>query len=77
MSWLEIDDRFLRHPKFVKAMSQHVHALYAWFGLMTWTKQNLTDGLIPFRVGARAHASLGSRRPSVAIGACSPPRVER
>lgn len=47
MTWLKLDDGFLRHPKFINAMGRHAHALYTWLGLLSWSKQNLTDGLVP------------------------------
>lgn len=48
MSWLQVDDRFLDHPKVVRAVRlAGSPAVHLWLGLMAFCKQRLTDGVIP------------------------------
>lgn len=48
MSWLQVDDRFLDHPKVVRAVRlAGSPAVHLWLGLMSFCKQHLTDGVIP------------------------------
>lgn len=48
MTWIELDDGILDHPKFIRAVrlggSQAVHL---WLGLRAYCSKNLTDGEIP------------------------------
>lgn len=48
MSWLELDDRILEHPKFIRAVklggSEVVHL---WLGVRAYCGQLLTDGHVP------------------------------
>ena len=48
MSWLELDDRILEHPKFIRAVKlSGSDAIHLWLGLRAYCGQLLTDGLIP------------------------------
>lgn len=48
MSWLQLDDRILEHPKFVRAVRRGGSAaVHLWLGMMSFCKQRLTDGLVP------------------------------
>lgn len=48
MSWLELDDRILEHPKFVRAANRGgSEAIHLWLGLRAYCGQLLTDGEIP------------------------------
>lgn len=48
MSKIELDDHILRHPKFLRAISQGGSAvIHMWLGLRAYCSQNLTDGHIP------------------------------
>lgn len=48
MSWLELDDGILDHPKFIRAVklggSETVHL---WLGIKSYCNKQLTDGLVP------------------------------
>lgn len=48
MSWLELDDGILDHPKFIRAIkiggSETVHL---WLGLRAYCGKQLTDGFVP------------------------------
>jgi hypothetical protein len=48
VSWLELDDRILEHPKFIRlvkmAGSEGVHL---WLGIKSYCGLNLTDGKVP------------------------------
>ncbi len=48
MSWLELDDQILAHPKFVRAVKLGgSEAVHLWLGLRAYCGQHLTDGLVP------------------------------
>ncbi len=48
MSWIKIDDRLLDHPKFVRLEAlAPSRGLHLWVGLMSYAKQQLTDGRVP------------------------------
>lgn len=48
MSWLELDDRILEHPKFLRAAKLGgSEAIHMWLGLRAYCGQMLTDGAIP------------------------------
>lgn len=48
MSYLELDDRILEHPKFIRAVNlAGSEAVHLWLGLRAYCGQNLTDGFIP------------------------------
>ena len=48
MSWLELDDRILEHPKFIRAVKlAGSGAIHLWLGLRAYCGQYLTDGTIP------------------------------
>lgn len=48
MSWIELDDQILNHPKFVRAAARGGgDAVFMWLGLRAYCAQNLSDGLVP------------------------------
>ena len=48
MSWLELDDGILEHPKFIRAVKLGgSEAVHLWLGLRAYCGQHLTDGAIP------------------------------
>src|SRR3954463_2999199 len=48
MTWLEIDDAILDHPKFIRAVKLGgSEAVHLWLGLKAYCNQQLTDGFIP------------------------------
>lgn len=76
MTWLRVDDRILRHPKFVRAERLGGSAaIHLWLAMATWCAEHLTDGEIPADllhavggpsgVKARARALLALRESSL------------
>jgi len=56
MSLLIIDDGFLDHAKFIRAVRvASSAAVHLWLGLMCYCKQQLTDGLVPIDVVSDVH----------------------
>jgi hypothetical protein len=48
MSYLQLDDDLLNHPKFVRAdRLAPSSAVHLWLGLMSYCKRLLTDGVVP------------------------------
>jgi len=48
MSWLELDDGILDHPKFIRAAKLGgSEAIHLWLGLRAYCGKHLTDGAIP------------------------------
>ncbi len=48
MSWLELDDRILEHPKFIRAVKlAGSDAIHLWLGFRAYCGQNLTNGRVP------------------------------
>ena len=48
MSWMDLDDKLLDHPKFIRAVNRGgSEAIHLWLGLRQWVAQQLTDGFIP------------------------------
>lgn len=48
MTWLEIDDGILDHPKFIRAVKLGgSEAVHLWLGLKAYCNQQLTDGFVP------------------------------
>lgn len=48
MSYLQLDDGILDHPKFVRAERLAPSwAVHLWLGLMSYCKRHLTDGIVP------------------------------
>jgi hypothetical protein len=46
-----VDDGILDHPKFIRAVRKAGSAaIHLWLGLMSWSKQQLSDGVIPVDV---------------------------
>jgi 5-methylcytosine-specific restriction endonuclease McrA len=48
MSWINLDDGILEHPKFIRAVnSGGADALHLWLGLRAYCAKHLTDGFVP------------------------------
>lgn len=48
MSWIELDDQILEHPKFIRAVKvAGGDAVHMWLGLRAYCAQKVSDGLIP------------------------------
>lgn len=48
MSWIELDDGILEHPKFIRAARVGgSEAIHFWLGLRAYCAKNLTNGRIP------------------------------
>jgi hypothetical protein len=48
LSWLELDDRILEHPKFIRAVKiAGSDAIHLWLGFRAYCGQNLTNGRVP------------------------------
>ncbi len=56
MSLLILDDGFLDHAKFIRAVrGASSAAVHLWLGLMIYCKQHLTDGYVPIDVVSYVH----------------------
>jgi hypothetical protein len=48
LSWLELDDGILDHPKFIRAVKLGgSEAIHLWLGIKAYCGKQLTDGLVP------------------------------
>lgn len=48
MSWIELDDGILEHPKFIRAVKIGGDGtVFLWLGLRAYCARNLTDGVVP------------------------------
>ena len=48
LSWLELDDGILDHPKFIRAVKlAGSEAIHLWLGLRSYCGKQLTDGFVP------------------------------
>src|SRR5262249_41779591 len=50
MSWLQLDDHILEHPKFLRVVRDPdggSEAVHLWLGLRAYCGQQLTDGFVP------------------------------
>jgi len=48
MTWLEVDDGILDHPKFIRAVKLGgSEAVHLWLGIKAYCNKQLTDGFIP------------------------------
>lgn len=63
MSWMDIDDKLLDHPKFIRAVKRGgSDTVFLWLGLRQWVAQNLTDGFIPSDMVDEVRGPDGKRR---------------
>lgn len=70
MSWLELDDRILDHPKFLRAVKQGgSEAIHLWLGIRAYCGQNLTDGFIPTDMLDEVRGPRDSRKRLAALEA--------
>jgi hypothetical protein len=48
VSWLELDDRILEHPKFIRAVNMAgAETVFLWLGIRAYCGQNLSNGHVP------------------------------
>lgn len=70
MSWLELDDRILDHPKFIRAVKLGgSEAIHLWLGMRAYCGQLLTDGFIPTDMVDEVRGPKDSRKRMVALTA--------
>src|SRR6478609_10669058 len=63
MSWMDLDDKLLDHPKFVRAQKLGGgDAVWLWIGLRQYVAQQLTDGFIPADMIDDVRGPEGRRR---------------
>jgi hypothetical protein len=59
MSYLQLDDDILNHPKFVRAdRLAPCSAVHLWLGLMSYCKRHLTDGVVPIDMLPRVNGPV-------------------
>lgn len=65
MSWMDIDDGILDHPKFIRAVARGGgDTVFLWLGLRSYVAKQLTDGLIPADMIDEVRGPKGARRGS-------------
>jgi hypothetical protein len=70
VSWLELDDGILRHPKFIRAIRlAGSEAIHLWLGLRAYCGQLLTDGEIPADMVDAVDGPSGKRARNSALEA--------
>jgi hypothetical protein len=70
VSWLQLDDRILDHPKFIRAVNLGgSEAVHLWLGLRAYCGQLLTDGLIPSDMIGEVRGPKEPRRRAAALAA--------
>lgn len=70
MSWLELDDQILEHPKFIRAVKiGGSDAVFTWLGLRAYCAQKLSDGEIPADMIDEIRGPRESRKRAAAIAA--------
>lgn len=70
MSWLELDDQILEHPKFIRAVRlAGSEAIHMWLGLRAYCGQKLTDGAIPADMMDEVRGPTNPKKRAAAIDA--------
>ncbi len=70
MSWIQLDDRILEHPKFVRAVRLGgSEAIHLWLGLRAYCAQFLSDGLVPTDMLPEVRGPLNERKREAALSA--------
>jgi hypothetical protein len=70
MSWIELDDQMLEHPKFIRAVKiAGSDVVFLWLGLRAYCSQKLTDGAIPSDMMDEVRGPREPRRRSAALAA--------
>lgn len=63
MSWIELDDAILDHPKFIRAVRLGGSgAVHLWLGFRAYCAKNLTDGMIPADMVDEVRGPQGKER---------------
>jgi hypothetical protein len=63
MSWIELDDAILDHPKFIRAVrTGGSGAVHLWLGFRAYCAKNLTDGAIPADMVDEVRGPQGKER---------------
>jgi hypothetical protein len=70
MSWLELDDGILDHPKFIRAIKQGgSEVVHLWLGLRSYCGKLLTDGEIPVDMLDEIRGPTSKKRCVIALKA--------
>src|ERR1700761_1778044 len=70
MSWLELDNRILEHPKFIRAVNLGgSEAIHLWLGLRAYCGQLLTDGAIPKDMLTEVRGPANAKKRALALDA--------
>jgi hypothetical protein len=70
MSWLELDDGILEHPKFIRAVKLGgSEAVHLWLGLRAYCGKHLTDGAIPKDMLDEVRGPTNPKKREVALAA--------
>jgi hypothetical protein len=70
LSWLELDDRILEHPKFIRAVKLGgSEAIHLWLGIRAYCGQNLTDGKVPRDMLDEVRGPSNEKKRELALGA--------
>lgn len=70
MAWLELDDRILEHPKFIRAVKlAGSDAIHLWLGIKAYCGQQLTDGFVPADMLDEVRGPTDRRKRAVALKA--------
>jgi hypothetical protein len=70
VSWLELDDGILEHPKFIRAIKLGgSEAVHLWLGLRAYCAKLLTDGKVPGDMLDEVRGPKDSKRRAAAMTA--------
>ena len=70
MSWIELDDGILDHPKFIRAVKLGgSEAVHLWLGIRAYCAKLLTDGKVPSDMLDEVRGPKDSRRRAAALDA--------
>ena len=63
MSWMDLDDGLLDHPKFIRAVKRGgSETVHLWLGLRQYVAQQLSDGFVPDDMLDEVRGPEGKRR---------------
>lgn len=70
MTWIELDDRILEHPKFLRAVNAGgSDAVHLWLGIKAYCNQQLTDGFVPDDILTEVRGPRDPKRRKAALEA--------
>lgn len=76
MSWLELDDGILDHPKFIRAVKLGGgDAVHLWLGLRAYCGKQLTDGFVPEDMLDEVRGPTPGKRRAAALAALRQARL--